>query len=61
MKLLRTVCLNDEHNQPINIHENKDGFWWEWTNAPGDKYGPFRSVSDAYVDAEEFANTGAYE
>lgn len=61
MKFLRTLCLNDEHNQPIDIFQNEDGFWWEWTNDPGEKYGPYRSPADAYIDANEYANAGAVE
>ena len=60
MKFLRTVCLNDEHNQPIDIHEDKDGFWWSWTLLDDDeKYGPYKSAAEAYQDAEDYANAGA--
>lgn len=58
MKFIKTVCLNDEHNQPINIYANEDGFWWEWTNDQAEKYGPYRSKSDAYLDAQAYANDG---
>lgn len=61
MKFIRTATLNDEHNQPIDIHQNEDGFWWEWTLDPGEKYGPYKSASEAYMDAEAFCNAGGCE
>lgn len=61
MKFLRTVILNDEHNQPIDIYQNEDGFWWEWTADPIEKYGPYKSASDAYLDAEAYCNAAGAE
>lgn len=58
MKFIRTVCLNDEHNQPINLYDDDDGFWWEFKDDPAEKYGPYRSAADAYKDAEDYCNDG---
>jgi hypothetical protein len=59
VKFIKTVCLNDEHNQPINILHNDEGFWWEWTLITGEIYGPYEVEADAYLAANDFANDGA--
>jgi hypothetical protein len=60
MKFVKTMTLNDEHRQEVNLYQNPKGFWWKFKNWPEDSKqdsnGPFKSPSAAYLAACEYCN-----